>query len=138
MKSKCVYVCGRCSRVRYVFVHVHAHTYCMSLFEYMSIVCMACMAAPLCGVELRTCEFMQKCVLCTYVVHVCLSLPHPSCRLQLALIKLRPVDIHSQSFVQLLLQTAAQQALQWNAVHSSNNAVTALLIFCSKINFTQV
>ena len=107
----------------------------MSLFEYMSIVCIACMAAPLFGVQMRTCEFMQKCVLCTYVVHVCLSLPHPSCRLQLALIKLRPVDIHSQSFVQLLLQTAAQQALQWKAVQSSNNAVTALLIFCSKIYF---
>ena len=70
-----------------------------------------------------------------YVVHVRLSLPHPSCRLQLALIKWRPVETHSQFFVQLLLQTAAQQALQWNAVHSRNNTVTALLIFCSKIKF---
>ena len=70
-----------------------------------------------------------------YVVHVRLSLPHPSCRLQLALIKWRPADTPNQFFVQLLLQTAAQQALQWNAVHSSNNTVTALLIFCSKIKF---
>ena len=92
---------------------VHAHIYCMFLFE-----CMKHNALCVWRARLHLC-FVFKYVLvclcrrvCCVVVHVCLSLPHPSCRLQLALIKWRPADTHSQFFVQLLLQTAAQQALQ--------------------------